>query len=117
MPEVMLLPLPLQIAIAMQGSRLPTDNTHSDGEDEVDNDKQINIIIHTHKRYLEVISHSTRFKEFNRENKLQKKHRISLKLFQESGHTMLVLALQNFARVVSLSSLNKLHFRYFRSSS
>ena len=67
MPEVMLLPLPLQIAIAMQGSMLPTDNTHSDGEDEVDDDKQINIIIHTQKRYLEVISHSTRFKEFNRE--------------------------------------------------
>jgi hypothetical protein len=117
MPEVMLLPLPLQIAIAMQGSMLPTDNTHSDGEDEVDDDKQINIIIHTQKRYLEVISHSTRFKEFNRENKLQKKHRISLKLFQELGHTMLVLVLQNFARVVSLSSLYKLHFQYFRSSS
>jgi hypothetical protein len=30
---------------------------------------------------------------------------------------MLVLALQNFARVVSLSWLNKLHFWYFRSSS
>jgi hypothetical protein len=30
---------------------------------------------------------------------------------------MLVLALQNFARVVSLSLLNKLHSRYLRSSS
>jgi hypothetical protein len=42
---------------------------------------------------------------------------IKSKSFRESGHAMLVLALQNFARVVSLSSLNKLHFRYFRSSS
>ena len=73
---------------------------------------------HTHKkRDLEVISRSTRFKEFNREKKQQQKHRISLKSFRESGHVMLVLALQNFATVVSLLSLNKLHFRYFRSSS
>jgi hypothetical protein len=73
---------------------------------------------HTHKkRYLEVISRSTRFKEFNREKKQQQKHRISLKSFRESGHAMLVLAFQNFARVVSFSSLNKLYFRYFRSSS
>jgi hypothetical protein len=37
------------------------------------------------KRYLEVISRSTRFKEFNREKKKhQQKHRISLKLFRES---------------------------------
>jgi hypothetical protein len=36
------------------------------------------------------------------------------KSFRESEHAMLVLALQNFARVVSLSSLNKLHFRYLR---
>ena len=72
---------------------------------------------HTHKkRYLAVISHSTRFKEFNRK-KQQQKHRISLKSFRESRHAMLVLALQNVARVVSLSSLNKLHFRYFHSSS
>ena len=33
----MLLPLPLQIVIAMQGSSYQ-DNTHSDGEDEVDDD-------------------------------------------------------------------------------
>ena len=72
---------------------------------------------HTKKRYLTVISHSTRFKEFNRKKKQQQKHRISFKSFRESRHAMLVLALQNFARVVSLSSLNKLHFRYFRSSS
>ena len=37
MPEIMLFPLPLQIVIAMHGS-LPADNTHSDGEDEVDDD-------------------------------------------------------------------------------
>ena len=75
---------------------------------------------HTHKkkRYLAVISHSTRFKEFNRKKKQQQKHRISFKSFRDSRHAMLVLALQkNFARVVSLSSLNKLHFRYFHSSS
>jgi hypothetical protein len=41
---------------------------------------------------------------------------IKSKSFRESGHAMLVLALQNFARVVSLSSLNKLHFRYFRTT-
>ena len=67
---------------------------------------------HTKKRYLAVISHSTRFKEINRK-KQQQKHRISFKSFRESRHAMLVLALQNFARVVSLSSLNKLHIRYF----
>jgi hypothetical protein len=32
---------------------------------------------------LEVISRSTRFKEFNREKKQQQKHRISLKSFRE----------------------------------
>ena len=38
--------------------------------------QQINIIIHTHKkRYLAVISHSTRFKEFNRK-KTSNKNRI-----------------------------------------
>jgi hypothetical protein len=36
------------------------------------------------KRCLEVISRSTRFKEFNREKKQQQKHRISLKSFRES---------------------------------
>jgi hypothetical protein len=36
---------------------------------------------------------------------------------QRKKCAMLVLALQNFTRVVSLSSLNKLHFRYFRSFS
>ena len=69
------------------------------------------------KRYLEVISRSTRFKEFNREKKQQQKHWISFKSFRESRHAMLVLALQNFARVVSLSLLKKPHFRYLRSSS
>ena len=40
--------------------------------------------IHTHKkRYLEVISRFTRFKEFNREKKKQQKHRICLKSFRE----------------------------------
>jgi hypothetical protein len=71
---------------------------------------------HTHKikRYLAVISHSTRFKEFNRKKTATK---TSNKFKIVSRHEMLVLALQNFARVVSLSSLNKLHFRYFHSSS
>jgi hypothetical protein len=46
---------------------------------------QINIIINKKKRYLEVISRSTRFKEFNSEKKKhQQKHRISLKSFRES---------------------------------
>jgi hypothetical protein len=33
------------------------------------------------------------------EKKQQQKHRISFKSFRESRHAMLVLALQNFARV------------------
>ena len=75
--------------------------------------KNINKIdkhIHTHKkRYLEVISRFTRFKEFNGEKNTATKTSNMFKIVPRIG--MLVLALQNFARVVSLSLLNKLHSR------
>ena len=73
---------------------------------------------HTHTK-KKISSSYQSFHKIQRitEKKQQQKHRISFKSFRESRHAMLVLALQNFARVVSLSSLNKLHFRYFHSSS
>ena len=72
---------------------------------------------HTKKKISRSYQSFHKILRIQQKKKQQQKHRISLESFRESKHAMLVLALQNLARVVSLSSLNKLHFRYFNSSS
>ena len=67
---------------------------------------------HTQKKDIQQLSVIPQDSKNLTEKKQQQKHRISFKSFRESRQ-----ALQNFARVLSLSSLNKLHFRYFHSSS
>ena len=76
-------------------------------------DKHNHTHTHTKKKDIQQLSVIPQ----DSKNLTEKKQRISFKSFRELRHAMLVLALQNFARVVSLSSLNKLQFLYFHSSS
>jgi hypothetical protein len=74
--------------------------------------------IHSHKKkYLEVISRFTRFKEFNGEKKTATKTSNMFKIVPRIGTCDADFSSSKFARVVSLSLLSKPHFQYLRSSS
>ena len=89
-------------------------NDNATGEKHKQTDKHI----HSHKkRYLEVISRFTRFKEFNGEKKTATKTSNMFKIAPRIETCDAGFSSSNFARVVSLSLLNKPHFWYLRNSS